>query len=154
MSKIYYCYLTDIGKITIAEDEGVIVRVALGELEYDICARTPATDKAYTQICEYLEGKRKKFDIKFRAEGTDFQKKVWEALCDIPYGQTRSYGEIAARIGVKGGGRAVGTANRKNPVLMLIPCHRVIGADGTLRGEGKGAKMRRALIDLEKKNIK
>ncbi len=113
----------------------------------------PETDllkKAGDQLIEYFHGKRKVFDLPLKPAGTEFQKKVWEALCTIPYGQTRSYGEIAAQIGNPKACRAVGGANNKNPIMIFIPCHRVIGADGSLVGFGGGLYAKKYMLDLEK----
>ena len=95
--------------------------------------------------------RRREFQIKLHLEGTAFQKKVWEALCTIPYGETRSYGEIAAQIGNPKAYRAVGGANNKNPIMIFIPCHRVIGADGSLVGFGGGIDAKKFMLDLERK---
>lgn len=114
--------------------------------------RTPLTDLAFRQIMEYLEGRRREFDFPYLLRGTQFQRKVWQALCDIPYGETRTYGEIAAAVGSPGAARAVGMANHRNPILIAVPCHRVIGADGSLTGYGGGLDMKKALLQLEKQN--
>ena len=100
---------------------------------------------------EYLNGKRKSFDIKYEINGTEFQKKVWKELTDIPYGETRSYKEIAVAVGNPKASRAVGMANNKNPIAIIVPCHRVIGSDGKLVGYAGGLDMKRALLTLEKK---
>ena len=95
----------------------------------------------------------KDFSLPLSPVGTKFQKRVWEALQSIPYGQTRSYGEIAAQIGNPKACRAVGGANNKNPIMIFIPCHRVIGADGSLVGFGGGLPAKRYMLDLEKGEI-
>ncbi len=113
----------------------------------------PETDllqKAGNQLIEYFQGKRKVFDLPLKPSGTEFQKKVWKALCSIPYGQTRSYGEIAEQIGNPRACRAIGGANNKNPVMIFIPCHRVIGADGSLVGFGGGLYAKKYMLDLER----
>lgn len=102
---------------------------------------------------EYLSGKRKAFDFAFELDGTDFQNKVWEELTHIPYGETRTYKEIAIAIGNPKASRAVGMANNKNPISIVVPCHRVIGFDGKLVGYAGGLDMKKALIDLELRNI-
>ncbi len=107
--------------------------------------------KAAGELEEYFSGKRRAFDLPVCPEGTEFQKKVWEALAAIPYGETRSYGEIAEALGGKRFSRAVGAANRKNPILILIPCHRVVGADGALTGFAAGLDLKAALLALEKR---
>jgi len=102
------------------------------------------------QVKEYLEGKRKRFDIKLNPQGTEFQKKVWKRLCQIPYGKTAYYKEIAVSTGNRNASRAVGMANSKNPIPLIIPCHRVIGSDGKLTGYAFGVGTKQKLISLEK----
>lgn len=114
--------------------------------------KTAFTDQVFSQVMEYLEGKRKTFDFAYRLEGTEFEKKVWEALCRIPYGETRTYKEIAAEIGNPRASRAVGMANNKNPVTIAVPCHRVVGSDGKLVGYAGGLAMKQALLEMEKQN--
>ena len=101
------------------------------------------------QLDEYFEGRRRSFDIPLNPSGTDFQRQVWMALRDIPYGATTSYGELAARIGRPQAMRAVGAANGRNPISIIVPCHRVIGRDGTLTGYGGGLPAKRLLLALE-----
>ena len=102
------------------------------------------------QLQEYLNGTRKKFDIKFdTSQGTDFQRRVWQALRDIPYGETRTYGEIAKIVGSPKGARAVGMACNKNPLLIITPCHRVIGSTGSLTGFACGIDIKKLLLDIE-----
>lgn len=115
--------------------------------------RTALTDMVFRQVTEYLNGRRQEFDFPYILQGTEFQKKVWLALCAIPYGETRTYGEIAAAIGNPRACRAVGMANHRNPILIAVPCHRVIGADGKLVGYGSGLDMKESLLQLEKKVI-
>ena len=114
------------------------------------------SDDVFLQIQEYLEGKRAVFDFPYVLMGTDFQKKVWNALCDIPYGQTRSYKDIAEAVGSPKAYRAVGMANNKNPITIALPCHRVIGANGKLVGYAGGMDMKEYLLELErsKKDVK
>lgn len=109
----------------------------------------PILKQTETELREYFAGKRKKFTIKLDPNGTDFQKKSWKFLQSIPYGETRSYGEQAAGIGNKKGCRAVGGANGKNPIPIIIPCHRVIGSNGTLTGFASGVEIKKTLLDLE-----
>jgi O-6-methylguanine DNA methyltransferase len=101
------------------------------------------------QLTEYLEGKRRAFALPLRLEGSDFQKEVWEAVARIPYGRTASYGEIALLIGKPKASRAVGAANGANPIPIVIPCHRVIGADGSLTGYGGGIALKTRFLALE-----
>jgi O-6-methylguanine DNA methyltransferase len=113
----------------------------------------PATkilDKTEKQLAEYFAGKRKQFDLPLLAEGTDFQKRVWAKLSDIPYGTTCAYKDVAEKLKNKNAYRAVGTANGNNPHSIIVPCHRVIAADGTLGGYGGGLKIKQQLLNLEK----
>ena len=114
--------------------------------------RCAVSDNACKQINEYFEGKRKTFDFLIKAEGTDFQKKVWRALCAIPYGETRTYKEIAQAVGSPKACRAVGMANNRNPISFAVPCHRVIGADGSLVGYGGGLDLKQKLLEMERLN--
>ena len=102
------------------------------------------------QIEEYFAGERTGFDAAIAPGGTDFQQRVWDALCEIPYGETRSYGEIARQIGQPRAARAVGLANARNPIPIIVPCHRVIGAKGSLTGYAGGLETKGALLDLER----
>lgn len=116
--------------------------------------RTALTDAVFQQVTEYLNGLRREFDFPYTLHGTEFQRKVWRVLCAIPYGETRTYGEIAAAVGNPKACRAVGMANHCNPILIAVPCHRVIGANGKLVGYGSGLDMKRSLLQLEKKFAK
>lgn len=106
----------------------------------------------FQELDEYFQGKRKTFDIPLRTHGTPFQEKVWAALRAIPYGEVRSYKEVAEAIGHPKAYRAVGMANNANPIFIIVPCHRVIGSDGSLTGYGGGLPMKKALLSLEKGN--
>ncbi len=112
-------------------------------------AETALIKKAAVQLREYLDGKRKTFDVPIELNGTSFQRAVWNALTGIPYGETRSYGEIAKLIGRPKACRAVGMANNRNPVAVFVPCHRVIGANGKLVGYGGGMDIKERLLHLE-----
>jgi methylated-DNA-[protein]-cysteine S-methyltransferase len=101
------------------------------------------------QLDEYFAGRRQAFDLPLVMAGSPFQRRVWRALQDIPYGETISYGELARRIGIPSASRAVGVANGRNPVSVIVPCHRVIGADGSLTGYGGGMERKRFLLELE-----
>ena len=116
-------------------------------------ARDPsaALGEARRQLTEYFAGARRAFDLPLAASGTPFQRRVWEALRRIPYGETISYGELARRIGKPTASRAVGAANGRNPIAIVVPCHRVIGADGTLIGYGGGLPVKEALLALERR---
>ena len=102
------------------------------------------------QLAEYFTGRRRSFETPLALEGTAFQRRVWTALCDIPYGETSRYGELARRIGQPAAVRAVGLANGSNPIAIIVPCHRVIGANGTLTGYGGGLPTKARLLDLER----
>ena len=106
------------------------------------------------ELSEYFAGERKSFDLPLAPEGMDFQKSVWKCLQTIPYGETRTYGELAAMVGKEKASRAVGMANHSNPILILIPCHRVIGADGNLTGYAAGIEAKKFLLELEKENAR
>jgi methylated-DNA-[protein]-cysteine S-methyltransferase len=103
-----------------------------------------------SQLTSYFAGKLRAFDIALAPQGTAFQQQVWRALCDIPYGETTSYGALAQRIGNPKAVRAVGLANGSNPISIIIPCHRVIGSNGSLTGYGGGLPIKQALLDLER----
>ena len=104
---------------------------------------------AVDQLAAYFDGRLRAFDLEVAPTGTEFQRRVWTSLCAIPYGETWSYGELATHVGSPGGARAVGLANGRNPVAVIIPCHRGIGANGTLTGYAGGLDRKRALLDLE-----
>lgn len=104
---------------------------------------------AASELRAYFDGEGGAFSVPVRPAGTPFQERVWAALCEIPHGQTTSYGAIAARLGDAGASQAVGAANGQNPVAVLVPCHRVVGADGSLTGYAGGLERKRALLDLE-----
>lgn len=112
---------------------------------------SPLLQEACAQLGEYFSGKRKKFQLPLRCTGTLFQQKVWEALQEIPYGETRSYADIAAWIGKENAFRAVGQANHKNPVMIIVPCHRIINKNGGLGGYACGLEAKKYLLDLEQK---
>lgn len=108
--------------------------------------------EAERQLEAYFSGKLKSFDLKLAPKGTDFQKAVWKALCEIPYGETRTYKDIAASIGKTKASRAVGLANNRNPIPIIVPCHRVIGSTGKLVGYASGLDVKEFLLKLEKAN--
>jgi methylated-DNA-[protein]-cysteine S-methyltransferase len=109
---------------------------------------TPFAEVA-RQLSEYFAGRRREFDLPLALRGNEFELRVWAALRDIPYGETASYGQIARAIGAPTAARAVGLANGRNPISVIVPCHRVIGADGSLTGYGGGLPRKRYLLDLE-----
>lgn len=112
------------------------------------------SDLAYEQICGYLSGQRQTFDFPYELYGTEFQKKVWDALCRIPYGEVRTYKQIAEAVGNPKACRAVGMANNKNPMMIVVPCHRVVGTGGDLTGYAGGLDMKKALLELEVDRIR
>lgn len=151
-----YHYETPVGLVCIEENGTAVTALYFDskkQEERDKETETPLLKEAHRQLAEYFEKKRTEFDLPLKPEGTDFQKKVWAALCTIPYGETRSYGEIAKQTGNEKACRAVGGANNKNPIMIFIPCHRVIGADGSLVGFGGGLQAKRYMLDLEKGEI-
>lgn len=109
----------------------------------------PLIERARMQLDEYFAGRRRRFDLPLAPHGTAFQRRVWQALAAIPYGETRSYAQLAATIGAPSATRAVGAANGRNPLPIVVPCHRVIGADGTLTGFGGGLPTKQFLLHLE-----
>lgn len=152
------CYRTvpfAIGKLTIMEKNGKIVRIKLNRPPepaiHAVKKETSLIAEAVSQLSAYFEGRLKTFDLPLDMSGTPFRMKTWEALKTIPYGETRSYGDIARQIGQPKACRAVGMANHNNPVAIVVPCHRVIGSDGSLTGYGGGLPIKRQLLDLEKR---
>ncbi len=151
--KHVWMYDTSLGQVAIAEKDGKVTNLYFSgehippEMQRE---ETGTLKKAAEQLQEYLQGRRTVFDVPLAPEGTAFQKQVWEALVKIPYGATSSYGKLAGDIGRPGAARAVGLANNRNPIPVIIPCHRVIGADGSLVGYGGGLPMKEKLLALEK----
>lgn len=152
---IRYCYIdSPIGKLLLRGRDGIVE-----ELHFPKSSKKPTIDlgtkdetsfgEVIQQLNEYFQGKRKNFDLQISPSGTPFQEKVWQELQNIPYGQAVSYSFIAEKIGNPKGSRAVGMANNKNPIPIIIPCHRVIGKDGSLTGFGGGLDTKRFLLDLE-----
>lgn len=154
-----YCYCdTPIGKLLLAGDgDGLrLVSFPKGSTRKqprDGWEEDPAPfQEVIEEIRQYFSGQRRRFSIKLRLQGTPFQKKVWDALRKVPYGATVSYGELARRAGNPKAARAVGMANHRNPIPIIIPCHRVIGKNGSLTGFGGGLEVKQKLLDLEKRN--
>ncbi|MCL2080331.1 MAG: methylated-DNA--[protein]-cysteine S-methyltransferase [Oscillospiraceae bacterium] len=149
----YYTYETALGGIVIVADKKSITHIKRDK-DLDMSAfgareKSSLTDMAACQLGEYFARERKEFDLPLDPGGTDFQKAVWTALREISFGETRTYKQIAEMIGKPKACRAVGMANNKNPIWIVIPCHRVIGADGSLVGYGGGLKMKEKLLNLE-----
>jgi len=148
----FYFYDCPVGRIYIAEADGAITDVSFRPIGGAIEKQTPLILLAANMLSEYFDGNRRDFDgLPLRAEGTVFQKKAWDALLTIPYGQTRTYREQAEAVGSVRAYRAVGQANNKNPISIIIPCHRVIGSDRSLTGYGGGLDVKKALLELESK---
>lgn len=144
-------YKTKVGLIRIEhENDTVIFLKRINSIPDDWGVKNDFTDKIFQQILEYFNCNRKKFNFKYELRGTEFQKKVWKALCNIPYGETKSYKEIATEIGNPKACRAVGMANNKNPITIVVPCHRVIGTNGKMVGYAGGIEMKEILLNLEK----
>ena len=144
-----FTYDTVLGSVTFVEEDGALLAITTHRPYEGIEQETALIKEANRQLSEYLKGERKAFDLPLNPKGTDFQKRVWRALCDIPYGETRSYKQIAEAIGHPKAVRAVGMANNRNPITIVVPCHRVIGADGKLVGYGGGLEMKEFLLRLE-----
>ena len=152
MKRLFY-YDTKIGKLGIAEEHGFLTNIYFMNMKQPLDSKLYETDvikETFNQLCEYFDGKRKEFDIPVNPSGTSFQQKVWCELLNIPYGETRSYKDIAIAIGNEKSTRAVGNANNKNPMPIIIPCHRVIGTDKGLTGYAGGLKIKNYLLELEK----
>ena len=153
MKNMFY-YNTKLGRIGIEENGTAITRLDFinKDVQEEIIEEneTALLKEAIKQLNEYLDGKRSSFDLPLEPKGTEFQKKVWNALKEIPFGETRSYGEIAKIIGNEKAARAVGMANNKNPIAIIVPCHRVIGANGKLVGYAGGVDLKEKLLNLEK----
>lgn len=144
-----FSYNTPIGKIWIAEKENKICAVSLNEITTGQNIETPLIYETHKQLQEYFNKKRKTFDLPLLLSGTEFQKRVWQALIEIPYGKTMTYKEVAAKIGNPSAQRAVGMANHNNKIMIIIPCHRVIGQNGQLTGYAGGIDVKQFLLNLE-----
>lgn len=151
MEKIFF-YDTPVGKICIGEENGSITRVTWTQLPKSYMQEeTELILRCKKQLEEYFAGKRKTFDLPLAPKGTAFQQRVWKALQDIPYGELRTYQEIALAVDNPKGCQAVGGANGKNLIAILIPCHRVIGKDGSMTGYSGGLEKKEWLLELERK---
>lgn len=173
MTKNVCCYQSPIGSLTIAEDDAGICEIAFGELAEGKALKNPTEDSAVTecikdengdltpvlretvrQLTEYFAGERKIFDLPLSLHGTEFQRSVWMELLKIPYGETRSYKQIAAAVGNDKASRAVGMANNRNKIPIIIPCHRVIGSNKKMVGYAGGLDKKEWLLALEQNNMK
>ena len=148
------------GPLTLVAREGGLAGLYMTEQRHRPAEETfgprgdhPVFEPAAAQLTEYFAGDRTGFDLDLRLSGTPFQQRVWSALRDIPYGETVSYGELADVLGQPGASRAVGLANGKNPVGIIVPCHRVIGANGSLTGYGGGIDRKRWLLAFERGSL-
>ena len=145
-----HCFSSPIGVVRLTEADGFITRIELTDAADAVhTSPTPLLHESAQQILSFLNGKRQQLDFPIRMVGTPFQQRVWHALQQIPYGTTRTYGEIAAAIGNPRASRAVGMACNKNPLLLIVPCHRVVGANGKLVGFAYGTEAKRWLLELE-----
>jgi methylated-DNA-[protein]-cysteine S-methyltransferase len=145
-----------IGPLALAGRGGVLAHLRMINQTYepnrtDWVPDDRAFPDAVAQLEAYFAGQRTEFDLELSLAGSEFQRRVWQALLTIPYGETRSYGQIAEQIGASGAARAVGLANGHNPIAIIVPCHRVIGASGSLTGYGGGLDRKRSLLELERR---
>lgn len=152
---MFYCDSIDTpaGRLYLTADEKALLRLTWdgGSVPKGAaCERNGILDQAVRELTEYFAGERTRFNVPVRTEGTPFQQAVWKALETIPYGQTRTYGELARLVGKPNAARAIGMANHSNPVAIIIPCHRVIGANGKLTGFAGGLSAKEYLISLER----
>lgn len=150
--KILFAYTFDMGKIYIAQSGEALTNVLFDRGMPPNCPlqESPLLKEAARQLEAYFRGRLRTFDLPLAPYGTEFQQRVWKALRDIPYGETRSYKEVAAALGQPQAARAVGMANNKNPIGIIIPCHRVIGASGHLVGYAGGLRAKARLLELER----
>jgi methylated-DNA-[protein]-cysteine S-methyltransferase len=168
MKNLYYTQMNSpVGPLLLVSSEKGLVRIALpsesgGDRMNHITAEYPdacfiedagKNQEAVRQIEEYFSGTRKSFTLPLDLRGTDFQKKVWKAMLKVPFGRKRSYGQIARDIGNPKACRAVGGSCGKNTIAIVIPCHRIIGSDGSMTGFGGGISLKERLLDLEKKTV-
>ena len=144
-----------VGQILLLAEDDVLIRLefpgkshAMGVPEKSE-AGSPFLHEVSNQLTQYFDGTRRTFDIALHPRGTDFQQRVWGFLNDIPWGETRSYGQLADQVGNKGASRAVGAANGRNPISIILPCHRVIGGDGHIAGYAGGLEAKRWLLQHE-----
>lgn len=153
MKNVFF-YDTKVGKLAIMDNGSEITNIEIAEEEnicnYNVC-ETELIKNASKQLFEYFDGKRREFDLPLNPKGTEFQNKVWKELCEIPFGEIRSYKQVAENIGNPNGSRAVGGANNKNPIMIVIPCHRVVGSNGSLVGYAGGLHIKEALLSIERK---
>lgn len=157
MEKFLVYQTKRIGRLLLTEEDGALTRIDfIKDADDAPCGGQPNRflRSVARQLDEYFEGARREFEVPLKLKGTEFQLRVWSVLQTIPYGATASYGEVARAAGSPKGARAVGMANHVNPVAIIVPCHRVIGADGKLVGFGGGLDKKRYLLDMEAWNLK
>ena len=142
-----------VGPLTLGAEDGGLTAILFGDMRKGLPGGTRVLEQAAAELAEYFEGSRREFTVPVRLTGTDFQQEVWAALCEIPYGATATYGDIARRVGRPRACRAVGMANHRNPVPIIVPCHRVIGSGGALTGYGGGLAVKSYLLAWEKENL-
>jgi methylated-DNA-[protein]-cysteine S-methyltransferase len=149
---VYTTMTSPIGELLLTSDGSALTRLQMSpfELEDSWVRDDDAMQPYVDQLNGYFAGKRRAFDLPLAPSGTDFQLRVWAALREIPYGETWSYLALATKVGNPKACRAVGLANGRNPIAVIVPCHRVIGADGSLTGYGGGVDRKRLLLDLER----
>lgn len=158
MKHIYF-YDTPVGSLRIMDNGSAITLITFA-VEDSLVPRkaveeeTPLIAVAAAQLMEYFEGRRREFDFPTEVGGTDFQRRVWQELCRIPYGQTRTYKQVAEAIGCPKGFRAIGMANNRNPIAVVVPCHRVVGSGGKLVGYAGGVDIKERLLQLEAHFVK
>ncbi|MFA6661823.1 MAG: methylated-DNA--[protein]-cysteine S-methyltransferase [Bacilli bacterium] len=145
-------YETELGLIKIEYEDNTITSILKTKSQFKGYP-TEFTDMVYRELKDYINKRRKSFDFNYQLIGTEFQKKVWTELLKIPYGETRSYKEVAINIGNSKAARAVGMACNKNPIIVMVPCHRVIGSNGGLTGYAGGLSMKQDLLDIEQNSI-
>ena len=138
-----------IGPLTLTGTEDALTEIAFGGVEDGTEVSSPVLVQAARELAEYFDRKRRAFSVPLAPQGTEFQKKVWNALREVPYGTTVSYKDIAVRLGKPGAAIAVGQANSRNPIPIIIPCHRIIGAGGKLVGYTGGLEIKKALLAVE-----
>ena len=153
-NQVFYAYETLLGRVVIVSDGCAInavefVHEGMPAQDHRFVADL-LTDRAARQLEEYLGGARRQFDLPIAPHGTAFQRSVWNELLRIPYGETRSYKHVAQMVGSPRAFRAVGMANNRNPIMIIVPCHRVIGSNGSLVGYGGGLGMKKMLLELER----
>jgi methylated-DNA-[protein]-cysteine S-methyltransferase len=157
-SRVHTTTDSPVGPLRLVATDGVLSGLYLSEQRHrpDEASFGDRDDRAFGEVIEQIEayfaGERTTFDLPLHLAGTDFQRRVWAGLRTIPYGETWSYGQLAAHLGSPGASRAVGLANGRNPVAIVVPCHRVVGANGRLTGYGGGLERKQALLDLERRH--